>query len=136
MSSRVLFSLALAAFAACAADDADPDPAADAGVAIDAAPLPVDARVIDAPVGTTCAVKEPIVQVLHTCQFQWRQCTGGADRTLDCQVVGVAGHVFSACSCIVGGQTTMQFTSSTVCDSTTWTQVEAVVNAECGWNLL
>jgi hypothetical protein len=135
MSSRILFALSLAAVAACSADDPDPDPATDAGIAVDAA-LSVDARVIDAPVGTTCAVKEPIVQVGFTCRFQWRQCTGSSDRTLDCRIQNVAGHVFSLCDCIVGGGSTMQFVSTTVCDAATWSELEATVNAQCGWNLL
>ncbi|MBZ0238922.1 MAG: hypothetical protein K8M05_41810 [Deltaproteobacteria bacterium] len=134
MSRLALALFVLAATAACTASDDDGEPAADAAVSVDAA-LPVDARVIDAPAGTTCAVKEPIVQLIYTCQFAWRQCTGGADRMLDCQITAVGSLRFSLCSCMVGGQTTTQFTSETVCGSTAWSQVEAIVNTQCGWDL-
>lgn len=132
--ARLVLALFVVTLSACTTADDDGDPAADAAVSTDA-PLPVDARAIDAPVGTTCAVKEPLVQLIYTCQFAWRQCTGGADRMLDCEITAVGSHRFSLCSCVVGGQTTMQFSSTTVCGATTWSEVEQVVNAQCGWDL-
>jgi hypothetical protein len=108
---------------------------------IDAAPEPIDAPPPDAPPpidafeGVFCALKDPVVQLGFTCHIVWSQCTDQATYDLDCRIQNVGGNVFSLCDCTLNGAPSGQFISTTICSSTTFGQVEAIANPECGWDL-
>jgi hypothetical protein len=105
---------------------------ADAPRPPDAPPLPpVDA----APQGVVCAMKDPVVQIGFTCHIVWSQCTDQSTYDLSCRIQNVAGNVFSLCDCTQDGVAGAQFISTTVCGSTEFSQVEAVVNDKCGWDV-
>ena len=121
-----------------------------AGCGSNAGPSDVDAQVghidagadakvhtPDAAVSTVCAAKNPVVQLIYTCDFTWQQCTGTmpADHEIDCRIQAAGTLRFSLCDCKVGGVAQMQFTSTTICASASWPDLETIVNTKCGWDL-
>ena len=103
----------------------------DAAVTADAA---ADATL---PTGTTCATKTPVVQLIYTCDFVWSQCTGtsASDHEVSCTIQAAGSLRFSLCDCIVGGVHQQQFTSTTICASGSWADLEAAANTQCSWDL-
>ena len=130
--------IALLVLGACTTEGAGSDPQIDAGsAAVDAAPS-IDAPPLpDAPTATVCASKEPVVQLIYTCDFQWQQCSGTstANHEIDCQIQAAGALRFSLCDCKRNGTSQMQFTSTVICGFGTWAEVEAEANMRCGWNL-
>lgn len=123
-------------FAACssegtAAPDVDAGTEASDGARADARPM------TDAAVTTVCASKDPVVQLIYTCDFQWKQCSGTstADHEIDCKIQAAGSLRFSLCDCKVSGASQMQFTSTSICGLGSWPDVEAEANMRCGWNL-
>ena len=62
----------------------------------------IDAHVAtpDAPpvaTSTTCASKDPVVQLIYTCDFQWKQCTGTstADHEISCTIQSAGTRAYS-----------------------------------------
>lgn len=95
---------------------------------------PIDAPPVDAPPsGVTCAQKDNPVLLGFTCQVIWSQCSDQSTYHLSCTIQNVAGNVFSLCDCTEDGVKGEQFISTTVCMSTTFEEVEAVVNEKCMW---
>jgi len=137
LNTALLMVGCLLASAACQEEDNGP------GAPVDApAGMPVDAMVdakkpVDAAVGTVCAAKDPVVQLIYTCDFVWSQCTGTmpANHEIDCKIQAAGSLRFSLCDCKLGGAAQQQFTSTTICDSTSWAALEAVANQQCGWDL-
>lgn len=136
---RIVVALLLAVVG-CTAEGSGGDPSIDAGAATsDAAPTSdvPSAPLPDAPSATVCAAKEPVVQLIYTCDFQWSQCSGTstANHEVDCQIQAAGSLRFSLCECKRNGVSQMQFTSTTICGFGTWPEVEAEANMRCGWNL-
>jgi hypothetical protein len=131
-----IFVLALV-LSACTTEGGGSDPQIDAAPAVDAAPSIDAAPLPDAPTATVCAAKEPVVQLIVTCDFQWQQCSGTstANHEIDCRIQAAGSLRFSLCDCKRNGVAQMQFTSTTICGFGTWPEVEAEANQRCGWNL-
>lgn len=114
------------------------EPPADAAKGMQGSAMP-DAHVPvpDAPTATVCAVKDPVVQLIYTCDFQWKQCSGTstADHEIDCQIQTAGTLRFSLCDCKVNGASQKQFTSTTICASASWPELETTANMQCDWNL-
>jgi len=113
----------------------DPSGNVDAGVTTpDSKPTP-DAP--PAPTTTVCAMKDPVVQLIYTCDFKWSQCTGTApsDHEVNCKIQAAGSLRFSLCDCMLNGTQQMQFTSTTICGLDNWQAVEAEANMRCMWNL-
>lgn len=129
---RALLLTIMVVLSACERPGIDPQP--DAGTAVDArsidAPTP-----IDAPTGTVCAAKNPLVQLIYTCQFVWSQCGARADHEINCTIQAAGSLRFSLCDCKVGGVQVREFASTTICDATSWPELEATANEQCGWDL-
>ena len=128
------------ASAACQEEDGGPS---GPGSPVDAPSAQVDAAIdakppIDAALGTTCAMKDPVVQLIYTCDFVWSQCTGTSslDHEVDCKIQTAGSLRFSLCDCKLGGSAQQQFTSTMICGSTTWADIEMIANQQCGWDLL
>ncbi len=90
-----------------------------------------------APVTTVCAAKDPVVQLIYTCDFKWSQCTGTtpSDHEVSCQIQAAGQLRFSLCECRLNGVSQMQFTSTTICGLGSWQELEMEANARCMWNL-
>lgn len=97
----------------------------------------IDAAPPDAPIpqGTACANKVDGGALIYTCNYQWKSCTPGPDREVDCHIQAAGSLRFSLCDCKVGGVSQMQFTSTQICAQTTWGGVEMIANQQCGWDL-
>jgi len=111
-------------------------------VQVDAHVVQVDASIdakppVDAAVGTVCTTKDPVVQLIYTCDFVWSQCTGTmpTNHEVDCRIQTAGTLKFSLCDCKLGGVAQQQFTSTTICASTSWPALEMIVNQQCGWDL-
>ena len=134
MTRLVLIALALAACTESGKGDGSGAP--DAAVAMP------DARSIDAPApdapmaqGTVCTNKVDNGALIYTCNYQWKSCTPGPDREVDCRIQAAGSLRFSLCDCKVGGVSQMQFTSTMICAQTTWAGLEMIANQQCGWDL-
>jgi hypothetical protein len=131
-------ALLVCLLAACSTEGGGSDPQTDAGTAADAAPM-ADARpaLPDAPNATVCAAKEPVVQLIYTCDFKWTQCSGtsNANHEINCKIQAAGSLRFSLCDCMVNGTSQMQFTSTTICGLGSWPELEGEANMRCAWNL-
>jgi hypothetical protein len=112
-------------------------PPVDSKPPVDMPPPPVDMPPPppDAPSGVTCGQKDDPVILNFTCHVIWSQCTDSSTYDLFCNIQNVGGNVFSLCDCTQNGVKGEQFISTTVCMSTTFEEVEAVVNEKCLWNI-
>lgn len=129
--------IAFVLLAACTTEGSQ-EPDIDAGVAGadakgmgDAQPAP------DAATATTCAMKDPVVQLIYTCDFKWSQCTGimASDHEVSCQIQAAGSLRFSLCECKLNGVSQMQFTSTTICGLGSWQELEMEANLRCMWHL-
>ncbi len=91
----------------------------------------------DAATATSCAVKDPVVQLIYTCDFKWSQCTGvmASDHEVSCQIQAAGSLRFSLCECKLNGVSQMQFTSTTICGLGSWPELEMEANMRCMWHL-
>jgi hypothetical protein len=91
----------------------------------------------DAATATSCAMKDPVVQLIYTCDFKWSQCTGvmPSDHEVSCTIQAAGSLRFSLCECKLNGVSQMQFTSTTICGLASWPALEMEANTRCMWNL-
>ena len=135
MTRRLLIAMILAACSESGTGDGGGAPDAAVHVAVDAPAA--DAPRPDAPVpqGTVCTNKVDGGALIYTCNYQWKSCSSGPDREVDCRIQAAGSLRFSLCDCKVGGVSQMQFTSTMICAQTTWAGLEMIANQQCGWDL-
>lgn len=97
----------------------------------------IDAPSPDAPMaqGTVCTNKVDNGALIYTCNYQWKACTPGPDREVDCHIQAAGSLRFSLCDCKVAGVSQKQFTSTQLCAQSTWAGVEMITNQNCSWDL-